>query len=121
MSCILFEFFMLYCSPTLLDSMLIQNILPIINNDSFSLEYLQNIKEDELAEMIKSVGITHKCAKDFKIAIDQIAKEFGGKIPGTEKELWDIHGVGQKIISIDFGRGIQQGWCKFIRNTYFCL
>jgi len=101
--------------------MLIQNILPIINNDSFSLEYLQNIKKDELAEMIKSVGIQDKHAKNLKIAIDQIAKKFVGKILGTEKELWDIHGVGQKIISIDFGRGIQQGWCKFIRNTYFCL
>ena len=91
--------------------MLIQNILPIINNDSFSLEYLQNIKKDELAEMIKSVGIQdkHKHAKNLKIAIDQIAKKFVGKILGTEKELWDIHGVGQKIISIDFGRGIQQG------------
>ena len=61
------------------------------------MEYLQNIKEDELAEMIKSVGIQHKHAKDLKIAIDQIAKEFGGKIPGTKKELWNIHGVGQKI------------------------
>jgi len=48
-------------------------------------------------EMIKSVGIQHKHANDLKIAIDQIAKEFGGKIPGTEKELWEIHGVGQKI------------------------
>ena len=80
----------------MLDSTLIQTILPIINNDNFSLEYLQNIKEDELVEMIKSVGIQHKHAKDLKIAIDQIAKEFGGKIPGTEKELHDIHGVGQK-------------------------
>jgi len=32
-----------------------------------------------------------------KIAIDQIAKEFGGKIPDTEKDLQKIHGIGQKI------------------------
>jgi len=72
--CILFEFLMLYCSPRVLDSMLIQIILPIINHENFSLEYLQNIKEDQLVEMIKSVGIQHKHANDLKIAIDQIGK-----------------------------------------------
>jgi len=43
------------------------------------------------------VGFQNKQANDLKIAIDQIAKEFGGKIPGTKKELWKIHGVSQKI------------------------
>jgi len=65
---------MLYCSPRVLDIALIQTILLIINHEKFSLEYLQNIKEDQLAEMIKSVGIQHKCANNLKIAIDQIGK-----------------------------------------------
>jgi len=66
---------MLYCSPRVLDSMLVQTILPIINHNNFSFKYLQNIKEDQLAEIIKSVGFQHKQAKDLKIAIDQIAKD----------------------------------------------
>jgi len=54
-------------------------------------------KEDQLVEMIKSVDIQHKHANNLKIAIDQIGKKFGGNVPGTKKDLREIHGDGQKI------------------------
>jgi len=46
--------------------MLIETILPIINDENFSLEYLQQIDEDELTTLIKSVGFQNKRVKDFK-------------------------------------------------------
>ncbi len=93
----LFKFFMLYCSPRVLDSTLIETILPIINDENFSLEYLQQIDEDELSALIKSVRFQNKRVHDFKKAIKQIADDFGGKIPDTKDQIWKIFGVGQKI------------------------
>jgi len=63
--CILFKIFMLYCSLRVLDSMLIQTVLPIINDENFSLEYLQQIDEVELTTLIKSVGFQNKRVQDF--------------------------------------------------------
>ena len=49
----------------MLDSILIQTVLPIINDENFSLEYLQKIDEDELTALIKSVGFQNKRVRDF--------------------------------------------------------
>ncbi len=88
---------MLYCSLRVLDSTLIETVLPIINDENFALEYLQQIDEDELTGLIKSVGFQNKRVRDVKKAIQQIADDFGGKIPDTEDQIWKIHGVRQKI------------------------
>jgi len=58
---------------------------------------LQNIKENELVEILKPPGLQNKQAKDFKVAIGEIADKFRGKIPGTKKEIQMIHGISQKI------------------------
>ena len=91
------NFFMLYCSLRVLDSTLIDTIIPIINDENFSLQYLQQIDEDELTVLIKSVGFQNKRVKDLKKAIKQVADDFGGKIPDTEDQIRKIHGVRQKI------------------------
>ena len=77
--------------------MLIQTVLPIINDENFSLEYLQQIDEDELTTLIKSVGFQNKRVRDLKKAIQQIADDFGGKILDTKDQIRKIHGVRQKI------------------------
>jgi len=57
---------MLYCSPRVLDSTLVQTILPIINDDNYSLDYQKNIEKDQSAEIIKKVGFQNKHANDLK-------------------------------------------------------
>jgi len=78
--------------------MLIDTVLTFINHENFSFEYLKNIEENQLAEIIKPLGFQNKQANDFNKAIGQISDLFGGKIPGMEKELWNINGIGQKIV-----------------------
>jgi len=59
------SFFMLYCSPRVLDSTLV-TILPIINDTNFSFKFLQNIKENEFAEIIKPIGFQNEWANVLK-------------------------------------------------------
>jgi len=43
-----------------------------------------------------------KHANNLKIAIGQIAKQFGGNIPDIKKELQKIYGVSQEISLLIF-------------------
>jgi len=52
--------------------MLIQTVLPIINDENFSLEYLQQIDEVELTTLIKSVGFQNKRVQDFKKLLNKL-------------------------------------------------
>jgi len=38
----------------------IETILPIINHENFSFEYLQNVEENELVEILKPLGFQNK-------------------------------------------------------------
>jgi len=98
MICILFEFFMLYCSPRVLDSMLIQTVLPIINDETFSLEYLQQIDEDELMALIKSVGFQNKRVKDLKKPLNKLQMNLEERFLTLKTKSGRFMGLDRKLV-----------------------
>jgi len=69
-----------------------------VNDDQFSLDFLWAINLVELTSYLTKVGFQNWCAKDMKVAVDQIHKNFNGNILDDEIKLWNIHGVGQKLL-----------------------
>jgi len=74
---------------------LINCVGDLVNDDQFSLHFLQPI---ELTSYLVKVGFQNRCAKDIKLAVDEIHKNSNGKLPDNEIKLWSIHGVGQKLM-----------------------
>jgi len=74
---------------------LINCVGDLVNDDQFSLHFLQPI---ELTSYLVKVGFQNRCAKDIKLAVDEIHKNSNGKLPDNEIKLWSIHEVGQKLM-----------------------
>ncbi len=89
-------FFMLFCSPKVLDTTLVETVIPIVNDSRFSFEFLRRLSEDDIAFLLEPLGLQNVRAKNLKIVINQIDAVFHGKILETVKELRSLRGVGQK-------------------------
>jgi endonuclease-3 len=63
--------------------------------------------QEEVEEVIKSAGFFREKAKSLIGMSDDIARRFGGEVPGAMKELTTLRGVGRKtanvIIGVAFG------------------
>jgi len=90
-------FFMLYCSPKVFDTTLMETVIPLVNEPRFSFDFLKNISEDDIAVLLEPLGLQFVRAKNMKVAISQIDTLYDGQIPETVEELQSIKGVGQKI------------------------
>lgn len=57
----------------------------------------------ELEEDIRSTGFYRNKAKNIKAACTAIVADFGGKVPGTMKDLVSLAGVGRKTANVLLG------------------
>ena len=89
---------MLYCSPKVFDTTLVETVLPLVNEPRFSFEFLKNISEDDLAVLLEPLGLQFIWAKNMKVVIKQIDTLFNGHVPESVRELQSIKGVGQKKV-----------------------
>jgi len=90
-------FFLLFCSPKVLDTTLVETVIPLVNEPRFCFDFLKNVSEDDIAVLLEPLGLQSVRAKNMKIAITQIDTLYNGEIPETVEELRKIQGVGQKI------------------------
>jgi len=115
-------FFMLYCSPKVFDTTLVEMIIPVVNELRFSFDFLKNISGDDLAILLEPLGLQFIRATNMKVAIDQIDTLFNGQIPETEQELQSIKGVGQKIsllvLEHAFKKIVVSVFLNFCKNIY---
>jgi endonuclease-3 len=58
---------------------------------------------EEIEEAIRTTGFFHNKAKNIQRACREIARRFGGKIPGTMDELITLPGVGRKTANVVLG------------------
>lgn len=59
--------------------------------------------DGELEEAIHSCGFYRQKAKSIRNACRKIVEQFGGKVPGTMKELLTLDGVGRKTANVILG------------------
>lgn len=58
------------------------------------------IKDEELAEEIKGVGLYKNKARNILAAVNIILKEYGGQVPREREELMKLPGVGRKTANV---------------------
>jgi len=56
--------------------------------------------EDEVREMIKTIGLFRTKAKNVIALSERLVRDFGGKIPETREELETLPGVGRKTANV---------------------
>lgn len=65
---------------------------------------LSNLSELEISKLIYPVGFYKTKAKHIKELSGKVINEFGGKVPGTLKELTSLPGVGIKTANLVLNR-----------------
>ena len=63
-------------------------------------EDLLNAPIEEIAEVLKGIGLYRQKAKYLKQAIEKLVKEYEGKLPDRLEELLKFPGVGRKIANV---------------------
>ena len=54
----------------------------------------------ELERMIRRIGLYRGKARNVRAAMQRIAREYGGKLPRTREELYELPGVGWKTAGV---------------------
>src|SRR5438067_6015087 len=54
----------------------------------------------ELERMIRRIGLYRGKARNLRAAMQRIAREYGGKLPRTREELYELPGVGWKTAGV---------------------
>jgi len=115
---------MLYCSPKVFDTTLVETVIPLVNEPRFSFDFKKYISEDDIAVLLEPLGLQFVWAKNVKIAITQIDTLYDGQIPETVEELQSIKGVGQKIslliLEHAFKKIVVSLFLNFCYNIYDC-
>ncbi len=87
----------LYCSPRTTDDILIHHCAEFVNHNDFCPEYLMDLPEADLVNILYPLGIQHKRTAGLKRLAYQIYFQFKNQVPATLEELLMIRGVGHKI------------------------
>lgn len=78
----------------------VNNVTKVLFNKYPSLYDLSNASEDDVKEIIKSIGLASSKAKNV-ISISRILLErFNGEVPFTREELMSLPGVGRKTANV---------------------
>ena len=66
-------------------------------------EDIANASIEEIAEMIRPVGLTASKSKSVKVFAEKLTGEWGGKIPNDVDALMEVPGIGRKIANLIVG------------------
>ena len=74
--------------------------LPLVNDPRFSLEWIDNMDEGQLASIIESAGKQNLNAAYMKGVARTVLTKHNGRVPRDYKTLKRIHGIGPKTAGI---------------------
>ncbi len=81
----------------------VNHVTPVLFRRFPTVENFAGAEENDIAEIIRPVGLARGKARSIKRAAQQIIHEFGGEVPHTLDELITLAGVGRKTASVVLG------------------
>jgi endonuclease-3 len=64
---------------------------------------LATASQEEVEEVIKTVGLFHNKAKNLRATSDQLCERFGGEVPASMEDLVSFPGVARKTANVVLG------------------
>lgn len=86
----------------------VNKVTPALFRRFPGVRYFAECEIEELERLIYSTGFYKNKAKNIKAASIKIMSEFGGKVPGTMKELLGLPGVARKTANVVLSAGFGQ-------------
>ena len=68
-------------------------------------ESLASAREEDVQEIIRTIGMYRTKAKNIIALAGKLAVEFGGEVPSTREELMSLPGVGRKTANVVLAEG----------------
>ena len=78
----------------------VNKVTKVLFNKYPSLYDLSNASEDDVKEIIKSIGLASSKAKNVISISRNLLERFNGEVPFTHEELMSLPGVGRKTANV---------------------
>jgi endonuclease-3 len=78
----------------------VNKVSPILFSKYPSLEELKDANEEDIKEIIKSIGLASSKARNVKLIAEGLLNKFNGEVPSTREELMTLPGVGRKTANV---------------------
>lgn len=78
----------------------VNNVTKILFKIADTPEKMSKLSEEQIAEIIRPIGLTKNKSKNILALSKMILSDFGGKVPDTLEELVKLPGVGRKTANV---------------------